>query len=201
MTRRRHVTARLADLEREDGWAPIRRALGIEAFGVNAWTAREPQASVIPEHDERPSGHEELYLVTAGHARFTVAGEPVDAPAGTLVFVGDPADVRGAVALVAGTTVLSIGAPRGEGYRARSWEVDRDVIPLLDAGDHEQARRLLLDALDRYEDRAGLLYNLACAEAQLGELDAAREHLDEAIALRPDLAEAARDDEDLAPLR
>ena len=60
----------------------------------------------------------------------------------------------------------------------------------------------MLDALDRYEDRGALLYNLACAEAQLGETDAALEHL--AAGDRPsgpDLAENAREDSDLEPIR
>ena len=59
-------TTTLSKLERPDGWAPIRKELGVRAFGVNAWTAREAGAAVIPEHDEQPSGHEELYLVVAG---------------------------------------------------------------------------------------------------------------------------------------
>ena len=59
----------------------------------------------------------------------------------------------------------------------------------------------MLDALDRYEDRGTILYNLACAEAQLGEADAALEHLAAAIAERPDLADNAREDSDLDPIR
>ena len=46
-----------------------------------------------------------------------------------------------------------------------------------------------------------LRYNLACAETQLGELDAAFGHLRLAVADLPELAEAARLDDDLAPLR
>src|SRR5947199_385999 len=46
-----------------------------------------------------------------------------------------------------------------------------------------------------------LVYNLACAEARLGETEAAFEHLREAVADRESLAELARTDEDLASLR
>jgi hypothetical protein len=60
---------------------------------------------------------------------------------------------------------------------------------------------VLIEALDRYEDRGAILYNLACAEAQLGETDAALEHLAAGLKERPDLAEGARDDSDLAPIR
>ena len=47
----------------------------------------------------------------AGHAEFTVAGETIDAPAGTLVFIPDVAAERGAVARADETTVLVIGGP------------------------------------------------------------------------------------------
>ena len=170
-------------------------------LSVNAWTAREAGAPVIPEHHEQPTGHEELYLVTAGHATFTIQGDEVDAPAGTLVFVRDPAAARGAVAREAGTTVLSVGGKSGEAYRPRSWETNRDVFPLLDSGRHAEAKRLLTDALDRYDDRSTIFYNLACAEVGLGETDAALEHLRAAIGERPSLAEDARGDADLEPLR
>ena len=201
MAAQAYQTARIRDLERADGWAPIRAALDVQAFGVNAWTARTPGATLIPPHDEAPSGHEELFVVTAGHARFTVGEDEIDAPAGELVFVRDPAVSRAAVAVEADTTIVSVGATAGEAFRPRSWELNRDVIPLLDAGRHAEARELLLDALERYEDRDTVLYNLACAEAQLGQTDAAFRHLGEAFRLRPAFAEHAGDDPDLEPLR
>jgi tetratricopeptide (TPR) repeat protein len=196
-----YQTARIGDLERADGWAPIRAALDVQAFGVNAWTAHAPGATLIPPHDEAPSGHEELFVVAAGHARFTVGEDEIDAPAGEIVFVRDPAVSRAAVAVEADTTIVSVGATAGRAFRPRSWELNRDVIPLLDAGRHAEARELLLDALERYEDRDTVLYNLACAEAQLGETDAAFRHLGEAFRLRPAFAEHAGDDPDLEPLR
>jgi hypothetical protein len=198
---RPYEAASIAGLERPDGWSPVRRALDVQAFGVNAWTAHEAGADVIPDHDERPSGHEELYVVVAGHATFAVAGDEVDAPAGTLVLVRDPAATRGAVAREPGTTVLSVGGRPGAPYRPRAWETNRDVFALLDDGRNAEAKALLLDALDRCEDRGSLLYNLACAEAQLGETDAALEHLRAALGERPAWIESAREDADLAPLR
>jgi tetratricopeptide (TPR) repeat protein len=198
---KRYETARIADLERPDGWSPIRKQLGIEAFGVNAWTAREAGAAVIPEHDEVPSGHEELYLVLTGHATFTVAGDEVDAPAGTLLFVGDPAVKRGAVAAEPGTTVLTVGARPGDAYRPRSWETNIDVFPMFEEGRYEEVKQLLLDARGRYEDEGTILYNLACAEARLGNPDAALDYLRAALEERPDLRESAAADDDLAALR
>jgi len=201
MTGKSHETARIAELAQPDGWSPIRLRLGVQAFGINAWTAHEPGATIISEHDELPSGHEELYLVVAGRATFTVGGEEIDAPVGGIVFVRDPAVKRGAVAAEPGTTVLAVGGKPGEAYRPRSWETNVDVLPLFDSGRHEEAKRVLIDALDRYDDRGTILYNLACAEAQLGEADAALDHLAAAVQERPDLAKGARDDDDLAPIR
>lgn len=194
-------TARLADLERADGWAPIRRSLGVESFGVNAWSAHEAGATVVVEHDEEPSGHEELYVVMSGRARFVVDGEELDASVGTIVFVPDPAVKRGAVALEAGTTILTVGGTPGEPFVPLSWETNRDVISLFEAGRHGEAKQVLLDSLDGYDDRSYLLYNLACAEAQLGEVDAAFEHLRAAVQLRPGLAAHVAGDADLEPLR
>src|SRR5919206_4582634 len=82
---------------------PVRRHLGIEAFGANARVAREPGEVLVMPHDERAGGpygtegHEELYVVLRGHATFTVDDREIDAPAGTLVFVADPRAMRHAV--------------------------------------------------------------------------------------------------------
>ena len=194
-------TATLSDLQRSDGWAPIRLELGIQSLGINAWTAVEAGTAVIGEHDEVPSEHEEVYVVTAGHATFTVDGVEIDAPAGTIVFVPDPSSKRGAVARDAGTTVLTVGGKPGAAYKPRAWETNADVFAAFERGDHAEVKRLTLAALAIYEDRGPLLYNLACSEAQLGDLDAAFEHLREAIAERSDLRALAVGDDDLAPLR
>jgi tetratricopeptide (TPR) repeat protein len=196
-----YETARLEELRREDGWAPIRLALDIRAFGINSWLGREVGDTIIPEHDEVPTGHEELYLVTAGHATFSVGGEEVDGPKGTIVLVRDASLSRGAVALETETTILTVGAKPGEAYSPQAWEPNRDVFELLDAGRPEEAKQLLTEALDRYQERSSLYYNLACAEALLGEADAALKHLRLAIEGRPEAAVWAREDADLASLR
>ena len=108
-----YATASLEELRRDDGWAPIRLALDIRSFGINSWTGPTPGDIVIPEHDEAPTGHEELYFVTAGRATFSIGGEEVDGPAGTIVFVRDPTLRRGAVAREPATTVLTVGAKPG----------------------------------------------------------------------------------------
>src|SRR3954452_5617097 len=115
-----YQTAHLSELEsipvgdRGLLWRPIRSRFDIQAFGVNAYTA-EPGHEVVEEHTEKTYGHEELYVVVSGRARFTLDGEEVDAPAGTLVHLPDPAVRRTAVAVDPGTAVLAVGAKRGEG--------------------------------------------------------------------------------------
>src|SRR5204863_3511313 len=92
-------------------WRPLRRTLGIEAFGINAYTADAGEL-VVEEHDETGDGaghHEELYVVVTGRATFTVDGEEIDATVGTCVFLDDAKERRGARAVVDGTTVLAIG--------------------------------------------------------------------------------------------
>ena len=196
-----YETGRLEDLRRDDGWAPIRLAFDIRSFGINSWRGREAGDTVIPEHDEAAVGHEELYLVTDGHATFSVDGEEIDGPEGTLVLVRDASLSRGVVAREAGTTILTVGAKPGEAFTPIPWETSRDVVALLDGGRPAEAKALLLDALDRYEDKSVLLYNLACSEAMLGESDQALMHLEQAIATRPSLAGDAGEDADFASLR
>ena len=58
------------------GYRLVRRELGIRAFGTNAFTA-DAGVQLIEEHDETGAGagrHEELYVVIAGHARFSIDG-------------------------------------------------------------------------------------------------------------------------------
>ena len=115
------------DSEAEPDWKPLRHHLGIGAFGVNAWLAPGAGNQAVERHDEAPeeggtNGHEELYVVLRGTARFTVAGERFDAPAGTLVFISDPALVREAVAAEDDTIVLAVGAARGVAFTPSDWE-------------------------------------------------------------------------------
>jgi hypothetical protein len=105
----------------------VRRHFDVRAFGVNGVTGNAGDEMVEP-HDERDDeaqltdGHEELFAVMSGHAVFTVDGAEVDAPAGTLVFVRDPALVRSARATVDGTAILAIGACAGEPFEVSRWE-------------------------------------------------------------------------------
>lgn len=102
-------------------WAPLRHAFDIRSFGINLWR-HEDGSDVIPEHDEADSGHEELYLVLAGHATFTIDGDEVDAPAGTAVFIRDAKATRKAVAKDPETSVLAIGGWKDKAFEVSEWE-------------------------------------------------------------------------------
>ena len=102
-------------------WIPVRHHFGIETFGINLWRGRD-DGTLIPEHDHGENGEPELYYTVDGHATFTVAGEEVDAPAGTFVYVRDPDASRGAVAREADTTLLCLGGTPGEAFAVSPWE-------------------------------------------------------------------------------
>ena len=207
MSRPPFAVASLDELERFEGeftTVPVRIPLGISAFGVNAYEAAEAGGRVIEEHDELGSGaghHEELYVVLRGHARFTVAGEVVAAPAGTFVFVQDPAARRGAEAVEPGTTVLVVGATRGEVFEPSPWESWLEALPSYTAGDYEETVEIMRRGLERHPDNPNVLYNLACCEALAGRLDDALAHLARAAELDPRVVDWARDDSDLAAVR
>ena len=202
MSEKRYSVARFQEIERKrDGvMIPIRAHFGIGAFGVNAWTGG-PGTEVISEHDETPSGQQELYLVVTGRATFTVDGQETDAPPGTLVFVGDPDTQRKAVAVEPETTVLSIGAKPGEPYVVRGWELYDDAMPFFASGEYERAYGALAKANEEHPDMSGVLYNLACAEALTGRTEEAVEHLRRSIELDERFRQIAKDDSDFDSIR
>jgi hypothetical protein len=107
----------------------VRRHFGIRSFGVNGITGDAGDEMVEPHHERddeenRTDGHEELYAVMSGHAVFTVDGVDIDAPAGTLVFVRDPALIRSARATADGTSLLAVGGRPGRAFRLSRWEQD-----------------------------------------------------------------------------
>lgn len=182
---------------------PVRRALGITAFGINGFTA-EAGERVIEEHDETGAGagvHEELYLVIAGAATFELDGRETAAPAGTLVFVPDPKTRRGAVATEPGTTVVVIGGRSGAGLPTSPFEHWFAAEPAYAAGRYADAERIVLAGLEEHPGHPTMHYQLACYTALDGRLDEAMEHLRSALAGNPSIAEWARTDDDLAALR
>jgi tetratricopeptide (TPR) repeat protein len=185
------------------GVRPVRLHFGINSFGINAYSARAGER-VIEEHDELGHGagrHEELYFVATGHATFELGGEEVDAPAGTAVFVRDPAVRRGAVAKEADTTVLVVGGVPGRAFEPSPWEAWLAAKPLLDAGQPDRGAAVFLQALERHPGNPNVLYNLACFESLAGRPDDALAHLAEAIELDPRVREWAQTDEDFEAIR
>lgn len=178
-------------------WRPIRRRFGISAFGVNAYTAEKPGDWIVEEHTEESLGHEELYVVVRGHARFTLNGDEVDAPAGTLVFIGDPLVKRVAVAEEAGTTVVAVGGKSGAAFTPSPWEWYFQAY----AQPVEEGIATMEGGIRDLGERAPLLYHLACVEARGGRLDEARGHLARAIEIDPSVAERAQTDDDLKDVR
>lgn len=186
-------------------WRGIRNALGVEAFGINAYTSSEAGQDVVEDHDEIGTGagrHEELYVVISGHADFTVDGEEVEAPTGTLVFVADPTVRRHAVAREPGTTILALGGAAGEPYRPGPWEWSFRAEPLARAGEHAQAREIMREGLERYPDNPAMLYNAACFTALAGDADTAVDYLRRAFEIDPGKVRSwSASDHDLDSLR
>jgi quercetin dioxygenase-like cupin family protein len=199
--------ARLDELERlpvdDEGlvWRPVRRRFGIRAFGTNAYTAERSGQRVVEEHTERTNGHEEVYLVVSGRARFTLDGTDVDAPAGTIVHLPDPDVRRGAVATEDGTTVLAIGAKPGVPFEPSGWEAAFAAYGYRRLGDVERGRALLQEAVDRDPSAWQGHYHLACFAALDGDREAALEHLAHAVELDRQAARWAADDDDFAAIR
>ena len=177
-------------------WRPIRRRFGIRSFGMNAYTSAGVGDWVVEEHTESSLGHEEVYAVIAGRARFTVGDDTFDAPAGTLVHIGDPTLKRVAVAEEAGTTVLAVGGKPGEAYTPSSWEWFFAAY----AQPAEQGIATMHQALQEFGEQGHLYYHLACIEARAGRVDDARAHLAHAVELQPEVAERAASDPDLSAI-
>ena len=207
MSRPAYQAVHLEELRRFSGefdTIPIRIPLGIAAFGVNAYGAHEAGGQVVEEHDELGAGaghHEELYLVLSGRARFTVGGDEVDGPTGTLIFVRDPATRRGATAVEPDTTVLVVGGTVGEAFEPSPWESWLEARPFYDAKDFEAAATVLERALAANPANPNVLYNLACCEALAGRRERALEHLARAADLDPRVREWAATDTDLDSIR
>jgi hypothetical protein len=184
-------------------WLPVRHALGIQAFGTNAYVAEAAGEDVVEPHTEGTDPaihHQELYFVARGSARFTIDGTDHEAPSGTYVFIPDPRSHRRAVALEAGTTVLSFGGPPTFAPSAWEW-CFRAAALTNDPATRGEAREIMQDALERFPEEGSVHYTVACLESLDGNPEAALHHLARAIERRPEFGEWARKDDDLTSLR
>ena len=128
-----YKVAHIDDMPFEEGsspgteWKPVRRVFDIGSFGAALATRHRGRRH--PDHTDRDdvdTRHEELFLIVSGHATYRVDGEEIDAPAGTFLYVPDPATMRGVVAIEAGTMMLVVGAEPGAAYVPSEW----DTVPL-----------------------------------------------------------------------
>jgi len=182
-------------------WHPVRRRLGIRAFGMNAYSAEAIGEQIVEEHDETSLGHEEVYVVVRGVVTFTIDGETFDGEAGTIVFIREPALRRVGVAKTEDALVLAVGNAPGKAYEPSPWEASFAAAPLLAVGRFEEAIELLAEGLRERPGHPSLLYNLACAESRGGRSDNAMAHLREAIAAEARYADRAREDPDFDAIR
>jgi hypothetical protein len=103
-------------------WHAVRPYLGITAFGVAATEAAEGEALIWP-HTEAQYGHEELYLVLEGRARFLFDDDgEIEVGRHELVFVR-PEVGRGAIALDTPTVMFMVGGKPGA-YEPPVWARD-----------------------------------------------------------------------------
>jgi tetratricopeptide (TPR) repeat protein len=199
-----HTVAHLDEIEEveygETAWQPVRHRLGITAFGVNAWTAHAAGDRIVADRDESEAENERLYVVQRGRAVFEVDGDRVEAPAGTLVFVGPGAE-RTVVAEEAGTTIVVVGAGPGRAFNPDGWELWAPFRPLYEAGDYAavvERGRAAIEADTRYAEP---LYDLACCESLTGRTDDAIRHLRQAVDRSERLRALAKDDSDFDRIR
>ena len=113
--------AEVPEVERSDGrWQRLNEPLGVRAFGVNA-VAMEPGDGADMTHDEADCGHQEMYIVVSGRARFRLGDEEVEAGPGDVVSVPDPAETRNYWAVEAGTRIVWVGAAPGNDHPYGAW--------------------------------------------------------------------------------
>lgn len=181
----------------------LRRTLDIGAFGASATYQAKAGEDVVGEHDELgpgADGHEELYVVVQGSATFTLDGDEVDAPQGTIVFV-QPGATRKAVATSDETIVLAVGGRRGEAYRLPPGAELYDFFEHYNKQNYDGALAACHVALEKYPGNALILYNIACMQSMLERGDEALETLGVSIEKWPKFKENARNDDDFTAVR
>ena len=179
-------------------WHPIRPLLGVRAIGVSAFSAGQAGETVVEPHDEASDGrgHEELYVVMSGAARFTLGGEAVDAGPGTLVLVR-PGTHREAVATEPDTLVLAVGGPPTFEPAGSEWlELARPYF----ASDPERAAALLDRGAEEIPSSAAIPFGRALLAATHDRTEEALVALRTAIERDPRLRAEAERERVLAPL-
>jgi hypothetical protein len=201
MSEQQWKVARLDEIEQRGRTVPVREHLGIQAFGINAFTPSE-DGTLINEHDEAGSGQQELYVVMDGTATFEVDGETFEAPAGSLVFV-EPGSKRKATGQ---GTILALGGTPGQAYQGLNWG---DAWPYHSESLEAYGEQRYADALDAVKrglaenpEPPGLHFNYACFASLAGEVDDDLfDHLRVSVDGFPPFRQQAQQDSDLDPVR
>ena len=181
-------------------WLPVRHELGVGAFGTNAYVAENAGDDVVEPHTEQGPATRSSTSSPAAPRRSRSTARTVEAPAGTYVFLPDPAVNRHAVADEAGPGV-SFGGWRGRAFEVSGWE-SRFRATTIREQDPQRARELYEEGLASDQDGQWAHYDLACWHALYGDLEEARRLLDRAIELGGDeVRNQAAVDPDLERLR
>ena len=198
------TTAQYGDIEEiTDGrvpWRPVRFHFGIESFGLNVFHGKEAGDRLINEHEE-DEGHEEIYFVHSGRARFELDGETVDAAPGAFVYA-KPEVKRTAFAEEANTVLVAMGGTPGKAYESHGWEIWAPLQPLYQAGEYAQVADRLDSELTVDAPWPMLHYNAACIYSLADRKEQALAHIRRAMELAPDNVRGyAENDDDLANIR
>ena len=193
--------AHLDEIERRGRDIPVREHLGIHSFGINGFVRGE-DGTLINDHDEAGSGQEELYFVVDGTATFEVDGETIEAPQGTLLYVGPEARRKA----TGDATILVMGGTPGEVYQAvdwgEAWQFHRESLTAYSEQRYGDAVEAVRAGLELMPDHAGLQFNYACFATLAGDTsDETFDHLRRSVELLPRFREDARRDDDFASVR
>jgi uncharacterized cupin superfamily protein len=90
---------------------PIRRALGVTAFGINQ-EELPPNGDQYPYHDHAGDGQQEVFYVLAGAGKIVVDGEDVELMPGRYVYV-EPESKRQILPGDEGLRMICVGSPPG----------------------------------------------------------------------------------------
>ena len=107
------------EMETAGNWLLVRRALGLNAFGMNMVDIKPGER--IPEHDETGRDQEEVFIALSGDATMVIEDEEHQLPEGS--FARLDTDVKRTVANNGGDPirVLICSAPRTSGYEPMGW--------------------------------------------------------------------------------
>ena len=101
-----------ADVELANGvFRPIRRALGLTAFGINQ-EEFPPNADGYPDHDHSEDGQEEVFYVLEGSGTMVVDGENVELKPDRYIWV-EAESKRKIVPGDEGLKLIAVGSPPG----------------------------------------------------------------------------------------